>query len=376
MNEATQGHVGAKPYFFGRDFLLRSLLQGTEKGWSFGVCGGPKSGKTSLIYQLQELSRKKWLSRSHGTKIVPIIVELSFSKRPRPGGLAGLLWKQIVDALNDPLVRGGSGEMNIPRPNFQAQRVEPWELLTESCSELWEELRGQQGWCRYVLCIDGGDYLLTKQFKHELQPLIEFVQLKQEYAPHAVIIAGTRVLREYLFDDVGYFHHWLRPLVLPPLLESEALAMIRYWLPEASLEQANQILSLTGSQPYLTARILHEIKMNGLLSNIRAATDAAVVDLEVFFDSIWAEFDLGRGVTYRGAYAAPEHALMQLLLDCGETGITIKSAERELGMRPLKDYCDFLEYQGLVERTLRGNERIMRSRCALWSDWYRDRISM
>ena len=376
MEEATQGHVGGKPYFFGREYLLRSLLQGTEKGWSFGLCGGPKSGKTSTLYQLKERSRKKWKSQPGRSKVVPVILDLKECKGTGIAKLPEMIWNCLIDNLSDPLVRGGAGDIPAPKPKFIPRSGDPWELLATSCSELWNALRGTEGWCRYLICIDHGDLLLTKQFKNTLGPLLEFAKREDDAFPLACIVTGTRILREYLFDDMGYFHQWLRPMLLGPLLEGEALAMTSYWIPEANENQKLHLLSITGNHPYLLARILREVKAHNLLDNLRAAMDGALIDLEILFDSIWTEFDLGRGVTYRGAYAAPEHALMQLLVDCGDDGSTIRNAERELGMRPLKDYCEFLEYECVVERTLRGDAKIARAKCALWNEWYRDRISL
>ncbi len=80
-----------------------------------------------------------------------------------------------------------------------------------------------------------------------------------------------------------------------------------------------------------------------------------------------------RGVTYRGAYAAPEHALMQLLIDMPE-GCDILTAERELDIRPLKEYSEFLEYVGVVERCLLLDTVKYRAHFDLWNVWYSERI--
>ena len=376
MKREIEGHVGGTSDFFGRDYLLRSLFQGVAKGWSFGLCGGPKSGKTSVLYQLDRVSRAKWKNDPGGLRVVPVIVDLSASKWSKRVLLPEIIWTQLVETLSEPALRGGSGDLKLPRPVFNSRTELPWETLIRSCADLYRELRGGKGWCRYVLCIDNGDLLLTKRFKQILPAFLDFVNLKQEHTPVALICSGTRIFREYLFDEVGHFSKWLRPIVLSPLLEAEARSMINYWLPEASDEEASDLLSITGQHPYLLARILSEVKERNLLGNLRSAMDGALIDLELLFEAIWSEFDLGRGVTYRGSYAAPEHSLMQFLLDCGEHGTTIRDAEREIGLRPLKDYFEFLEYQCLVERTLRGNERLVRSRCSLWNEWYRDRVSM
>ena len=144
MEEATQGHVGGKPYFFGREYLLRSLLQGTEKGWSFGLCGGPKSGKTSTLYQLKELSRKKWKSQPGRSKVVPVILDLKECKGTGIAKLPEMIWNCLIDNLSDPLVRGGAGDIPAPKPKFIPRSGDPWELLATSCSELWNALRGTE----------------------------------------------------------------------------------------------------------------------------------------------------------------------------------------------------------------------------------------
>ena len=73
------------------------------------------------------------------------------------------------------------------------------------------------------------------------------------------------------------------------------------------------------------------------------------------------------------AYAAPEHALMQLLIDYG-AGCDVKSAERELGIRPLKEYAEMLEYVGVGEKAILGNDVQVRPQFDLWNIWYAERV--
>ena len=89
---------------------------------------------------------------------------------------------------------------------------------------------------------------------------------------------------------------------------------------------------------------------------------------------IWNEFDLERGISYRGAYAAPEHALMQLLIELGSEGCSSREAERRLGVRPIKEYSEFLEFLGVVERITRQDYYILRGGFQLWNTWYSERI--
>ena len=141
--------------------------------------------------------------------------------------------------------------------------------------------------------------------------------------------------------------------------------MIRATLPRVTSAQLQIIQEMTGNHPRLLAFCLDEIRASGALGSAHSLKKRVSVAAEGWFEEIWEQLDLGRGVTYRGAYAAPEHALMQLLIDEGEQGTTVKEAERELGLRPLGDYFELLELLGLVERTLRGDQRVTRARCRL-----------
>ncbi len=59
----------------------------------------------------------------------------------------------------------------------------------------------------------------------------------------------------------------------------------------------------------------------------------------------------------------------------GAKGLTSKQLEREIGMRPIKEYTEVLEYLGVIERSMRGSTFVLQGRCALWNDWYRERIA-
>ena len=121
--------------------------------------------------------------------------------------------------------------------------------------------------------------------------------------------------------------------------------------------------------------LLDEIIEYNLVRNLRAAADNASMRLEPIFERLWSAFDRGRGVNYRGSYAAPEHALMQVLMEMGEYGCTSKQAEREVGLRPLKEFADFLVSCAVVERNMRDNQYVLQAKNMLWNDWYRQRIS-
>ena len=123
------------------------------------------------------------------------------------------------------------------------------------------------------------------------------------------------------------------------------------------------------------ARVLTEVVRYKLIDKLRAASDNASMRAEVYFESIWDTIDDGRELTYRGSYAAPEHAIMQTLIHAGNRGLTAKQLEREIGLRPIKEYTEVLEYLGVIERTMRGPSFLLTASCTLWNDWYRERIA-
>ncbi|MBI3178678.1 MAG: hypothetical protein HYZ27_03400 [Deltaproteobacteria bacterium] len=179
------------------------------------------------------------------------------------------------------------------------------------------------------------------------------------------------MFREQVRDDNSPLAG-LRSLATGALKDDEAMALVRRGFPDARDEWLTALLHTTGKHPYLMQRFLAELEVrpDTSLDDVIAITRE---DCSALFAEIWDMFDLDRGVTYRGAYAAPEHALMQFLLDFGGDA-SLEVAERELGIRPLREYAEFLEYAGVVERVLRGDEPHYRAACDLWNIWYSERI--
>ncbi|MEM6731023.1 MAG: hypothetical protein AAF658_05680, partial [Myxococcota bacterium] len=121
-------------------------------------------------------------------------------------------------------------------------------------------------------------------------------------------------------------------------------------------------------------RVLAELEVRGGAGEPRALTRELAPAFEPLYERIWEEFDMRRHVTYRGAYAAPEHALLQYAVDYrGE--ISVRIAERELAIRPLKEYAEFLEYAGVAESRLTGDAPQLRAGCELFNTWYEKRIA-
>lgn len=364
-----------KDPFVGREFLLRSLLDGFHLRRSFLLCGGPKMGKTSLINRVLRQIYARWLSSSQAAKVVPVVIDLSQLTAPTADGLAALLYREICAAIAHPRVSGG-----FPSPTIRWKvkpGADPWKVLREQLQSRWKDLLGTPAWCTYGLIIEQGDRLAEPVLNEQLWNLSEFVNQDgdPDCSPGSTIFSCGRALRELLFDMDSPLK-FARPLFLAPLNPAEASQLVRVGLGANRLgeEALQSLLITTGRHPYVLQRVCAELFLRDEDAAIEHAIEAAAPDILDLFAEIWEMFDLDRGVTYHGAYAAPEHALMQLLAESPQ-GCTVRSAEGELGITPLKEFGEFLEYVGVIERILVGNEQRLRAYFDLFLTWYADRTA-
>ena len=366
--------VGGTPGFFGRDRALRTLRNGLERGRSFGLIGGPGTGRTSVLMELAAREKKRWVPTYRGTKFLPVYLDLRGSGGG-PSAVAELLWQGLNRALTDPRVRGGAGPLESPKLALRGDAKVVWKSLEEGLENLWASLRGTEGWCRYVVLMDHIEGRDITGLTAHLEPLLALTARDADFAPASVVVAGARRLRECLYERRGPMHGALTPVLLGALTEHEAAGFIRAVLPMATAAHVREIGAVTGRHPNLMARVLTEVVTYKLIDKLRAASDNASMRAEVYFESIWDTIDDGRQLTYRGSYAAPEHAIMQTLIHSGHRGLTSKQLEREIGLRPIKEYTEVLEYLGVIERTMRGPSFLLTASCKLWNDWYRERIA-
>jgi len=357
--------------FFGREILIRSLLDGLRQGRYFALCGGPKSGRTSLLLQLMRHEALRWEREPQASKVVPVLVDGALLGARDPRQFISALWQALNEAIAHPLVAGS--DPRPPTERFDLRRApKPWAYLQQRCENLWEAMRGRSGWCQYALLIDNADALCRPELEAAANALNEFIRHAHDAAPLGVVAAGGRALREQGFDSRAPLA-FLRPMALGVLRESEAAALVRAGLPDIDDEWLRALLHAAGCHPYVLVRLLAEIETHGLEQGFDAIVDAATDDCLGFFAGLWDVFDHRRGVTYRGAYAAPEHALMQLVFDYSE-GVSLKTAEAELGIKPLKEYAEFLTYTGVAEMVMKSGELLLRSRFDLWNVWYNERV--
>lgn len=357
--------------FVGRELLMRSLVRGLEQGRSFALCGGPKTGRTSTLLHLESLLHLQWLRRPQDAKTVPVIVDLALVQAGGVKAAAKLVWERIVASIGHPRVFGNSPPPRFPLPSF-ARAKEPWSLLRESCVELWRNVSGTSAWCRWALLVDDADLLLGRELEELVEPLVALVRGEEHWAPTCLIAAGGRRLREALIEK-GHRLAFLRPLFLGALNDGEAEALVQMGLGEVEPEALQVIKQVSGKHPYVLQRLLAEIMAIGAYASVTQVAAGLHGELEPLFERLWREFDLRRGLTYRGAYAAPEHALMQFLIDYGRE-VQLRQAERELGIQPLKEYGELLEYLGVAERRLRADVAYSYAGFGAWNEWYAGRI--
>ena len=368
--------VSGSGLFVGRELTMRSLTAGLAGNRIFAVCGGPRLGRTSVLQHLYGLNQLSWVRNPKAVKLVPIVLDVGVVN-PGPTPVVGAknfadqLWKAVVRAISDPRVYGNSAPPKFPQPQIIRSK-EPWDLFKESCAELWRNITGTPAWARTALILDNCDVLTTRQLDVVLPHVHDLLGSSEQYAPTAAVLTGGRALREFVGEKNSPLK-MARPLLLTLLKNSEADALVRAGMPGIEPEALELIKLVTGRHPYLLQRVLAQMEEMGGLFDIDRALQGAWADIDPMFQRIWLEFDLRRNVTYRGAYAAPEHALMQYLIEARRE-IVLKDAERDLGIKPLKEYAEFLEYVGVADRQIRGDIVHLRAPFDLWNRWYLNRI--
>ncbi len=355
--------VGDTQTYVGRENLHRSLLQGVLQGRSFAVCGSAKTGRTSALLNLADQLIDRWHRVPRVTKIVPVYVPLGQTRVNPVGHFVAAFWDNLTNALRDPRLFGNSAPPELPRV-LLGHSKQPWEHFKNALADLFS-------WCRYVLLLDDVDPFFFPPIDEYLSGVLTTFKELRENAPLAVVCTGGRMLRDQLLDRYSYVAG-LRPLSLGSLTEPAAVALIRQGFRDLSDDDMAFLLNQSGRHPYVLQRVLAELE-NQPEPHVQEALESTFADLQTLFENLWEQFDLGRGVTYRGIYAAPEHAVMQFLID-QQSPVDLRTIERELGLKPLREYVDFFEYAGVGEQVVLKDKNLYRAHFTLWNSWYADRI--
>jgi hypothetical protein len=357
--------------FFGRQLLMRSLAKGLDAGRSFALIGGPKTGKSSVLATLAATLTERRVRDPKAVKVVPVQFDMAIVLGTAASDWIGQLWQAVEAAVTDPHVLGQSPRPRLPANPF-ASKENPWQTYRNQARELWRQTSGMPAWARYVLLLDNIDELVMRRQYKALHELGGFLNEKGPQAPLAAVLTGGRFLCEYIAGkDVPL--HQLRTAFLSSLTPADADALIRLGFPDLTPEDSDGIMAETGCHPYLLCRLLAELERVGSRVDLTFGLRAMHADCQDLFPRIWKELDLNRDVAFRGMYAAPEHALMQMLIRRNDR-VSLSQAEKELGIKPLKEYGEMLCYEGIVEKALVCDQPVFSSSCGLWNLWYNDRL--
>ncbi len=357
--------------YAGREVLLRNLREGVLRGRSLALCGGPKSGKTGALLTVQGAVHGRWQRLPRETKVAALYADLGECRRETAAKIAERLWRALAQGAKEAAVLAGGAPPAIPQPSF-ARTKEPFLALAQACAEWAQRARGTAAWGRQVWLFDNADAVLDGKHDEVVAFLGAAARQTLEGGPNAVLLAGGRLLHDTI-SEKGHPLSVLRPQTMGVLSASEATRLVRAGLPALTEATVGELELASGRHPYALQLLLAGLEEQSDEENLAAVIAAAHDSLNELFLGIWSELDLGRGLTYRGAYAAPEHALMQLLVDSGQP-TEIKTAEIQLGINSLREFAEMLEYAGVIERGLRGDVPTVRAHFRLWNEWYGERI--
>jgi hypothetical protein len=352
--------------FVGRGTVLRALQQGLTGRRSFVLWGSPGSGRTALLRAFAQQTYESWRRRRVTTKVVPVYVPLA--QVVRAGQFHAQLWEWLRTAVQDARVHEDAAQPQARTVNFLARRVDPTALFLDAAADLWRHMHGTGAWCLTAYLIDDGDRLAEPGMEPVRMLLQRLWEAEEDWAPTATAIAGGRPLRELLFDDEGPLHQF-RLLALGALEVSAATHWAQSALPTLSAEAVLRVCQLSGGHPATLRSLVERIATQVQPDIDRAVTDASVALVEGL-QRIWDDIDMGRRATYRGAYAAPEHALMQFLIERGGLGATVQEAEGELGIAALREFAAVLDALGVAEKHVAGPTERYYAHFGLWNQWY------
>lgn len=357
--------------FVGRQLLLRTLMDGLCQQRSYAVLGGPQLGKSSLLLRLGHSLQER--SKRRTRESLPIVVLVVPPSPFEPNSFWRELNRCICQSIPNFTPATQTSKKNSQRTTVVVTE-KPWHAVQKNCQDMWRTLAGTHGWRRYILLLDQADILAETNQREHVLALFDWIQSHQDGAPDALVLTGSRQLREASRDPKGVFAH-LRPLFLRLLTVVEARRLCQAAFKDADSLWQDNILRATGRHPFLLQRLLAAMSTRPTPCAIDDLWPETQPNIENWFEQIWNQLDFGRGVNVRGSYAAPEHALLQWLIQRAEP-MSLRLAERELGIRPLNEFAELLEYLGIVETVLVKDEPRYQAPIGLWNNWYRQRIRL
>ena len=144
------GPVTSPTTFAGRQLLLRSLSQGLDAGRSFALIGGPKTGRSSVLWTLARALGERRVRQPKALKVVPVLFDMASVLGTAATAWVPELWRAVQEAVTDPHVLGNNVRPQLPRNAF-AGADNPWQVYRNLARDLWQQTNGTVSWARYVL---------------------------------------------------------------------------------------------------------------------------------------------------------------------------------------------------------------------------------
>ncbi len=357
---------------FGREPLLRQLERTLGRGQDALLLAGPRMGKSAMLAALAKRLNNR-CKRGH-QKEMPFgcaLIELGGHGERDSESLP----KKILAAVQDML-----GELSLgpkvprlnktpvfsrnPKPGDQSD----WRTLRTAIEELWTELRGRGGWCRYVLLIDGAETLPSAARCHDIAPLCKWRD--GDASPLALLLAGGRRLHDHKLDELSYLHKSFYQTHLTALGEEEVSKWLKSTVGAIDRRHRSAVYRATGGHPFLVDTMLLNLQRMGATALEWAIEDTANATTD-FFSEVLANLSGHTESNGQGANKAPSLALFDYILACGARGCQLTDAERKLRCGSLRNEALRLEYNGLIAAARSADGmRVLKTQCELWNRWY------
>jgi len=255
--------------FFGRAAEMEEILQAITKPakQDILVVGERRTGKTSLLYQLQ---------RRLARPFIPVFAELYVCKPDTDSVLQYLLNRIIEHLINEKLLAPEWTEHHFESAYFK-----------ERVGEILAAARENLGDIKIVLLIDEADYFLEirrSDSSGEVDPLVQNIlrsTLQSDIgADLRAVVAGSNNLLYYISQHGSPFFNHFKVVRLKPLTRDQTQELIIR--PAASLGYSyspsaiKRIIELSGGQPYYCQALCYEAFANALKNNRLQITDEDV----------------------------------------------------------------------------------------------------
>ncbi len=306
--------IEAETAFFGRQKILERIVQAVTKPTKQDILivGERRTGKTSLIYQLQKRLEHPF---------IPVYVVLN-TIEPNPDSVLQIILRKITQSL----IKSGVLEQKW------LDHAYPYLDFVDNLQDMIEAAKANLVDMRVILLLDEADFLL--KVDERLQNILRAaLQSREVGVDLRAVMAGTSDLSTYISQRSSPFFNHFRFEPLKPLTQQETEALIVK--PAAALEYTympsaiNRLIDLSGRQLYYCQALCYEAfdyavqaKRNNISDEDVAAAEKKII--EDLFNSYLSGF-------WERTNKAEQRFLMALAADKTLPAITKAQLNRLLG---------------------------------------------